>query len=131
MIDRTPPENVKAYVSENPLVGQQENFVSFSATDNTSGIDRYEICLRKGIFGTGPCTQVSNPYLIAGNIGELGSRVIVRAIDKAGNKNEVLASLTTPGREFALAGPSLAIILGAVIIAGLIWMRKFLAKRAL
>lgn len=125
MIDRTPPEALQATVSENPLVSDESNFVTFAGKDMMSGIDHYEVCLKEGVFGPSTCAPVSNPYVIA----QSARRVMVKAVDKAGNEREVLASIVLGKEPSRAAKTIVGAVLGALILAGLVLARRTLSKK--
>lgn len=81
MIDSTPPQNLELEVGQDPSVFGGEHFLSFSATDETSGIDYYEV--KEGNMNW---EEGSSPYLLKNQ--ELNQVILVRAVDRAGNSVE-------------------------------------------
>lgn len=82
-IDTTPPESLE--IVSDPSNGNEIDrlpFISFNATDATSGIDHYEIKIDDGDFIT-----VENPYQIE-EITSGEHTITVKAVDKAGNSKE-------------------------------------------
>jgi hypothetical protein len=82
-LDKTPPEVFLPEVGQDSHIYDGKKFVVFSATDKDSGIDRYEIN-----EGSGFVTAVS-PYILTHQNGSV--KIIVRAIDRAGNIREEVA----------------------------------------
>lgn len=79
MIDTTPPlPFIAEIVQEHTLYGGK-NIVTFSTSDFSSGLDRYDI-----VEGGTVTQDVSSPYVLKDQ--SLNQSVIVWAIDRAGNK---------------------------------------------
>lgn len=82
-IDSTPPQDFSPVISSDASLFGGQPFVSFNAVDKTSGIDHYEI--KNGAFGK--FVMVQSPWQIHRAL--VGSKIIIRAFDKAGNMREV------------------------------------------
>ncbi|HYE22240.1 MAG TPA: hypothetical protein VD998_01475 [Verrucomicrobiae bacterium] len=80
-IDRTPPENFKPEVASDPAIFNGKPFISFTAVDQVSGVDHYEI--RFGSLGRWNRTD-SSVVQIPGII--LGDVVEIKVVDAAGNE---------------------------------------------
>lgn len=123
-IDTTPPADFKPevnYLLASAIVFERA-FVSFFTTDNLSGIDHYEVGV---VDKSQPATespvfvQAESPFQIPlTNKGEL--RVIVRAIDKAGNIRDASIDIAYPSVLNGFVTKYLNYILLALISAGFI-----------
>jgi hypothetical protein len=82
-LDKTPPEVFLPEIGQDSHIYDGKKFVVFSATDKDSGIDRYEIN-----EGSGFVSAVS-PYILIHQNGDV--KIVVRAIDRAGNIREEVA----------------------------------------
>ncbi|MBI4128016.1 MAG: hypothetical protein HY459_03000 [Parcubacteria group bacterium] len=114
--DSTPPEPFEAQVGTVPTLYEGKRFISFAATDATSGIDHYEI--REG---SSAWRVVVSPFVPADQSFKQG--IEVRAIDKAGN--ERIAVVAPP--EAQLTFVDTAGIVVAVVVLLLIfylWKRR-------
>ena len=98
-IDTTPPEPFKPEIGRDPSIFGGKYFLSFAATDKTSGVDHYEVIELpyKKIFGFLPSNKyyseseinkewkkAKSPYLLKDQ--KLMSLIKVKAVDKAGNE---------------------------------------------
>ncbi|MBX4197968.1 cohesin domain-containing protein [Candidatus Parcubacteria bacterium] len=100
-IDTTAPAGFTPHVESLQTKTDEESsraIVSFFTTDNLSGIDHYEI----GIIDQSTPADVSpafvqseSPFLLPVNT-EHGSRLIVRAFDRAGNVRDVSMNVSVP-----------------------------------
>lgn len=116
-IDTTPPASFKPKVEFLLAAVIGRAFVSFSTTDALSGIDHYEVAvidrteppLKSPVF-----IEAESPYqlpkLISGHL-----RVIVRAIDKAGNVRDEYVDADFPGSFLSIIKSKIAIILLGVL----------------
>lgn len=116
MVDSTPPEPFKLEIGKDPSMFDGKYFLSFSATDKSSGIDHYEVFEeRKKTFGkeiAAKWQRVASPYVLKDQ--ELKSIIRVKAIDRAGN--ERIEELLLPAKPFPYWVLGL-ILLGVAIIA--------------
>lgn len=81
MVDTIPPEEFSLKIGQKPTVFEGQYFLNFSTTDNTSGIEYYEVKEGKRDW-----EKAVSPYLLKEQA--LGKEIIVRAYDKAGNYRE-------------------------------------------
>ena len=127
-IDTTPPAEFKPevnYLLAAPVVVERA-LVSFFTTDNLSGIARYEVGV---IDKTAPVSEsplfeeTQSPYQVS-TVTAAGSRVIVRAIDNAGNVRDESINVTSPTlfmnllqkySLYLLGGALVLIILGSIL----------------
>jgi hypothetical protein len=112
LIDTTLPELFGLYTGQDPSMFNGRYFLSFSAIDKTSGIDHYEIKEGKKDF-----KEVKSPYLLTDQ--NLTSKIIVKAIDKAGNERvSEMAPLKKafPYWEIVVAIVVIVLVLSIVII---------------
>ena len=80
IVDTKPPADFEVSISPSGWTNQIQPIVSFETTDETSGIDHYELAVNSGSY-----TKVTSPYkLPALSDGE--HHITVKAIDKAGWK---------------------------------------------
>ena len=77
LADKQPPQNLQITVGQDPSVLGGKYFVSFSATDNDSGIDYYAVK-----EGSGDFVQTESPYVL--NDQTAPETVTVKAVNKAG-----------------------------------------------
>ncbi|TSC62679.1 MAG: Uncharacterized protein Greene041614_341 [Parcubacteria group bacterium Greene0416_14] len=82
--DTQAPEEFTATVTRNPSIFEGKYFLVFATQDKGSGIDHYEVCER----GETSCVIAESPYVLAHQA--LRTKIIVRAIDKKGNKRVVV-----------------------------------------
>jgi hypothetical protein len=119
--DMESPRNLNIKVGKDASIYDGKYFISFVAIDDESGIDHFEIK-----EGAGDFKRVEGDYLL--NDQSLKSKVMVLAVDKAGNKNVVEFD---PGKEvsgefWALIWKVLAVIVVATIV--IIIIRKYAKK---
>ncbi len=121
-IDTTPPADFKPEVNYvvAALAIVERALVSFFTTDNLSGIDRYEIGV---IDKSQPITESpvfiesESPYQVPAGSSE-GLRVIVRAIDKAGNVRDTSLDVRMPFMITQFVKDNLVyILLGIILIS--------------
>lgn len=77
--DTIPPEPFSVEVQQNPRILEGKSFLVFWTVDRQTGIDHFEVQ-----EGTGEFKQVKSPYLLKDQ--DLGSKIVVKAVDKAGNE---------------------------------------------
>jgi hypothetical protein len=123
-IDSTPPADFKPeanYVLA-ALSTVERSLVSFFTTDNLSGIDHYEVGI---IDKTQPVTvspvfvQTESPYQVPIKSGS-DLKVIVRAIDKAGNLRDSSLDVKPPLLVTKVIKDNIVWILLAIIIIGIL-----------
>lgn len=125
-IDTAPPASFKPEI--NYLVAAtvliERTLVSFFTTDNLSGIDRYEVGV---IDKTQPVTespvfvQTESPFQVPITTGS-DLRVIVRAIDKAGNIRDESISVHPPLLITKFIKEYLVYILAGIILLGFVML---------
>ncbi len=109
MIDATAPEEFKLEIGQDPAMFEGKYFLSFAATDKTSGIDYFEVKEGKRDF-----KKASSPYLLEEQV--LGKKIVVRAYDKASNWRE--AEIKPP---YKITWKDVLAIITVLIGAGVIW----------
>jgi hypothetical protein len=92
--DTTPPEPFEIRVQSNPSVWDGQYYIVFSTQDKQSGLDHFEVFetdLNKGGYAVGTnklarwqMADEPNAHLLTDQT--LKSRIVVKAIDKAGNE---------------------------------------------
>jgi len=80
--DNTPPELFKIEVHQEPTIFEGKYFIIFSTTDKQTGIDYYQVKEGKRDW-----KGIVSPYLLEDQ--SLKSKILVRAVDKAGNERIV------------------------------------------
>jgi len=80
--DKIPPEDFLITLSRDPLIYNNKYFITFNTTDKQTGIDYYQV--KEGSSGW---TKAISPYLLKDQ--NLGSAILVKAVDKAGNERIV------------------------------------------
>src|SRR6267378_2281483 len=99
--------------------------VSWSATDDGSGIDHYEISVDNGTW-----TRLTDHAAAELSLADGSHTITVRAVDVAGNAAEDSVRITVDTSAFSVAGPygglpTLGIITGiAVLVSMLEWLRR-------
>ncbi len=92
VVDGDLPEEFSLYLSRDPLIFDNRWFIAFATQDKIAGLDYFEVReeqLLRGQEEAGEWQRAESPYLLKDQ--NLTSRVMVRAVDRAGN--ERLASL--------------------------------------
>jgi hypothetical protein len=79
--DKTPPENLAVTLGEDPSMFGGKYFLSFSATDSSSGLNYFEI--QEGDY---PAASSESPYVLRDQ--SLKTPVKIIAVDKAGNQTQ-------------------------------------------
>ena len=96
--DTTPPDIFTATISQDPKTFQGKYFLVFSAIDKQSGVHHFEVQeddpkrfgYIRGKYEKTSFVNATSPYVLRDQ--ELGSRIIVRAIDHAGNVQEAIVA---------------------------------------
>lgn len=109
------PESFKIEIHQEPVIFDGKYFITFSTTDKQTGIDYYEIKEGKKDW------KITNsPYLLEDQT--LQSKILVKAVDKAGNKQ--IAEYRPSEKSFIY----LLIIL--ILIGIIVWViYKFVQKK--
>lgn len=76
--DEISPESFEIELSRDPKIFEGKYFITFHTGDKQSGLDYYEVK-----EGESPWQKASSPYLLKNQ--KLGNRILVKAVDKAGN----------------------------------------------
>ena len=107
--DTTPPEPFIPLVSRHPSIGDNRYFVSFSAVDKDSGIERYEVSEQLRYLPSSPSPWISaqSPHILTAQLWTTDVRV--RAYDREGNVQESYA--TKPFHPAILVLTTLAAVL--------------------
>lgn len=85
--DKIPPEPFQIILGKEPLIFEGKYFIAFHTIDLQTGIDHYEVK-----EGKRPWEIAQSPYLLKDQT--LSSKILVKAVDKAGN--ERIAELLPP-----------------------------------
>lgn len=121
-IDTTTPATLQTEIGSDPSLFEGRYFASFSATDQLSGIDRYDVW-ETGLDWT---TGVKPPYELRHQ--DPSQPIRVRAIDKAGNmKEEVVAYPARSAKTFRLWATLTA--MGVIGLAVGVWIGRKLRKK--
>ena len=123
--DTTPPESFVPLVSRHPSIENNAYFVSFSAVDKDSGVEKYEVRERPAFISS--LTDVlstdwkpaKSPYVLS--MQQWGSKVEVKAIDRAGNS--AISGTDKPFSNLILF-LMLLILVFIVIILTSFWVRR-------
>ena len=124
-IDTTPPASFTPTVEYllAATVVVERALVSFITTDNLSGIARYEV----GVIDKSETTteapvfvETQSPFQVPAS-SHSGSRVIVRAIDRAGNVQEASIDLSTPSLLGTFIKEYGVYILALLLLALIMW----------
>ncbi|MFA6338945.1 MAG: cohesin domain-containing protein [Candidatus Paceibacterota bacterium] len=129
-IDTTPPAEFTPKVEILTAAVIQRALISFFTTDALSGIDHYEVGVidkEKAPTESPAFIEVQSPYQIS-SFSANSSRVIVRAIDRAGNVRDESTDVNVSSSQLFYL-----LLIGAFILILLIlcyiFVRKMLAKR--
>ena len=133
--DAVAPELFDITLVHGPSVGNEKSYIVFSTTDKQSGVDHYEVLEtdpdRFGFLTWVPrashYVRAESPYVLRDQ--KLTSKILVKAIDKAGNERVVeytppqslITLLTQPSVAFA--------VLGLIILVLLVLIAFTLARR--
>ena len=92
--DTQPPENFRPAVGKDPDIYGGKYFLVFVAEDKGSGIGGYEV--KEGFWGA--YTTATSPYLLSDQ--SLGTRIYIKATDKAGNGRVAMLDAQNPNNQF-------------------------------
>ena len=120
MQDATPPEPFEVSIGRDERSAGGQHFLTFSAQDQASGIDHYEVSERRWRFlGRDQWQRRESPFILADQ--ERKSMIKVRAVDRAGNERIVTVA---PQQPSVLEYLIIAALLGfAGITILLLWRR--------
>jgi len=130
-IDTTVPAEFEPQISPKFLTEANRAIATFQTTDSPSGLDHYEVkIISSDASGSSVTafTEATSPYLLP----ELSSgqyKLIVRAVDRAGNYREVEKSFIVAGAGFAiftnqfLVG-AIALLATVMLTLLLLWLRR-------
>lgn len=129
MIDSVPPEEFTPLFGRDQAIEDGKTFLSFSAKDEMSGVSHYEVFETENFgflnpvadFFVKPSWKKADGIYILERQGS-GSRVFVRAVDRAGN--ERVSSASTGFSIFVWAVPAVILALMAVLAMVIIKKRK-------
>lgn len=118
MKDATPPEEFDVFLGHGHDAYEGNKFISFSATDETSGVERYEAQEDNGDWA-----EAKSPYVLR----DQNARIVrVKAIDKAGN--ERISELNIRAQLSSGYSPPLFVVIIIVgvmsLVAGFIYIKK-------
>lgn len=118
-IDTTPPRPFRPKVEILTAAVANKALVSFFTTDALSGVDHYEVGVidrKKSPLESPVFVEAQSPYQLSNFIsGDL--RVIVRAIDKAGNTRDESLDILVPPSFISFIGDNTAVIFLLILIA--------------
>ena len=120
-IDTVPPAEFKPETNNflGSVITAGRTLVSFFTTDNLSGVDHYEvgtIDASQPISQAPVFIQTGSPYQVP-ILQNASLKVIVRALDKAGNVREGFVEVKPPGRIWKFFQSNLSLVLVAALIA--------------
>ena len=113
--DNEPPHDLSVAIGQDSTVVDGKKFLTISAKDDQSGIDHYEVA-----EGDRPAIRSGNMYVLRDQ--RETSPITVIAIDKAGNKSEIL--LNPDIRDFRYYAVRIVISL-AVIAFGVVAFKRY------
>ena len=95
--DKNPPEIFEVEVRQDPIIFEGKYYLVFQTTDKETGLDHYEIAEIPPGKDLPNWKKGESPYLLEDQ--KLESRILVKAIDKAGNSRVVeLAARNLPSQ---------------------------------
>ena len=117
-IDTESPLPFQISVNHSELAFEGEYFITFTAVDEVSGIDYYEVKEGKGDY-----VRAQSPYVLTNQ--KSGKRQVqVKALDKAGNFREETLSFSIPiKKKLIYILITIAGLVGLIILI-IIWLRK-------
>ena len=118
-IDTTPPASFKPKVEVLTAAIIKRAFLSFYTTDSLAGIDHYEVGVidkTKSPLESPVFVEAQSPYQLPKLVSK-DLRVIVRAIDKAGNVRDESVDVDVPLRFMSFIKSNIFVILLILIIA--------------
>ncbi len=122
--DYTSPNPFTPQIASDPNIFNGKYFLVFSATDNESGIDHYEVLEVPSGSSEQPFSSwhgATSPYLLTDQ--NLSSDIYVRAVDHNGNFIVVKVPARHPFARWNGWGLFIAIVLGIALVVSLsIWM---------
>lgn len=129
--DIEPPEFFTPQIENDPRLFDGKFYLIFSTQDTGSGIAGYEVCETTREDISGGCIarwrKAESPKVLQDQ--SLGSRVLVKAIDHAGN--ERIAELSPVGAETGKRGGGLLSTLFLIVLAiAILARRKFSGRKA-
>jgi hypothetical protein len=114
--DKTPPEFVEAVIGQNPLIFNNQYFVSFYAIDKESGISYYEVKEGERDF-----VRTESPYLLQDQ--SLKSTIQIKAVDKAGNEKIITPKLiSVPTTKIPYKTYVILVIVVIMFTALILWL---------
>ena len=93
--DNILPEPFEIILTKDPLIFEGKYFIAFQAIDNQSGIDHYQVK-----EGKKPWKKAKSPYLLEDQT--LSSKILVKAVDKAGNERISILNVGNSGVGYSL-----------------------------
>lgn len=118
--DKIPPEPFAITLGKDPFIFEGKYFIAFQTVDLQTGVDRYEVKEGKRPWKTG-----QSPYLLEDQ--SLTSKILVKAVDKAGNERISELPPLFPKKPFYKTLQFWVIIIPCLLILGLIIL--FLSKK--
>lgn len=117
--DTAPPAKFSIELGRDQGINDGKYFVSFYATDDASGINRYEVTENKL-----PAVRSGNVYVLQDQT--LSGEIEVRAIDNAGNVRTETLKLKTgfPWLKVGLISLAILIVVSALVVAYIIFRKK-------
>jgi len=112
--DITPPDFLQPIVTSDPDIFDGQYFLIFSAYDQDSGIDYYEVK-----EGRGEYTLAQSPYLLSDQT--LESDILIRVTDRAGNEKVVRASSKGQASKLYPVG---ILILALFVLLYIVWRKR-------
>lgn len=140
--DAVPPEEFRAEIVRDPNIHDGKFVLVFSTVDKQSGLSHYEVVeedpkspgMIRGKKTAAIAVRATSPYLLSDQ--SLESRIIVRAVDHAGNKREVVVephernTMGEQGASSAMASQLvLWSILGLVLVVFVFGLGQIIRKR--
>lgn len=119
--DKQKPQSLTADIGQDPSLYDGKKFLTFSAIDNESGIDFYEVK-----EGDRPAVQADSVYILQNQ--EKMETITVTAYDKAGNSRQIIVrekSVQTGRYPWVVSATLILIaILAAVVGLSLIFIKR-------
>lgn len=126
--DKIPPEPFEISLGKDPLIFNGKYFIAFQTVDQQTGLDHYEVKEGKKSWKKG-----QSPYLLEDQ--SLTSRILVKAVDKAGNETISELPPLFPKKPFYKTSQFWLILITGLLILGSIILllsrrlKKYLKNR--
>jgi len=125
--DTTPPEIFTPIFVNDPNIAGGKTAVAFSAVDNDSGVDYYQVREVNMLFASSWVTATS-PYVLRNSFWP-NSSVEIRAVDRAGNIRTVSIARPTSIASMMVIGGCILVVVASIILLITLYQRRIWRKQ--